>query len=217
MPGYPENISDPEQGEFVSLDLGGEAWSGTQGRSYPNSGAGGTGIPSSEGPFHAESCKERRDFDDARFLSLADDMDGILLFAGLFSAVLASFLVQSIQNLKVDPAKQSVYYQQQSVYYQQQSAALLAQISQQIVSVALQASVSSTPQQVPVPSTSPPPYPAFKPSFSDIRVNIYWLISLVCSLSAALLAILVQQERDSDSFFSRAPKECGSWRKQSPG
>ncbi|KAH9998787.1 hypothetical protein BJV77DRAFT_980551 [Russula vinacea] len=37
------------------------------------------------------------------------------------------------------------------------------------------------------------PYPTFHPSASDRRVNIIWLISLVCSLSAALLATLIQQ------------------------
>ncbi|KAI9439395.1 hypothetical protein BJY52DRAFT_1195723 [Lactarius psammicola] len=225
MAGYAENIADPERGESISLgDLGGEAWSEAfEGPSYPR-GAGSNS--SSEGPFRAESRKERRDFDDganalwtlygkeakthdeARFLSLAADMDGVLLFAGLFSVVLASFLVQSIQNLQVDPAKQSVYYQQQSANYQQQSVVMLAQISQQIASIALQVSVTSLPPQastpptvpqssipsaVPIPSTSPQPYPAFQPSVSDIRVNIYWLTSLVCSLSAALLAILIQQ------------------------
>ena len=89
---------------------------------------------------------------------------------------------------------QSAYYQQQSAYYQQQSAAMLAQISQQIASIAPQVSVPSVvpsiAQQV---STSPPPYPAFKPLPSDIRVNAYWVVGLVCSLSAALLAILIQQ------------------------
>jgi len=36
-------------------------------------------------------------------------------------------------------------------------------------------------------------HPTFHPSSSDRRVNIFWLISLVCSLSAAFLATLVQQ------------------------
>jgi hypothetical protein len=106
---------------------------------------------------------------------------------------------------------QSAYYQQQSAYFQQQSVAVLAQISQQIASISLQVSVPpevpqvstpttvppstvpSTVQQVSILSTSPPPYPAFQPSSSDIRVNAFWLIALVCSLSAALLAILIQQ------------------------
>jgi hypothetical protein len=83
---------------------------------------------------------------------------------------------------------------------------MLAQISQQLGSIALQVSVPSVASQVSTPTTvpttvqpvsitttSPPPYPTFEPSFSDIRVNAFWLVSLVCSLSAALLAILIQQ------------------------
>ena len=60
---------------------------------------------------------------------------------------------------------------------------MLVQISQQIASIVPQASI-------PPP---PPPYSAAPPSSSVIRVNACWLIGLVCSLSAALLAILVQQ------------------------
>jgi hypothetical protein len=154
-----------------------------------DSGAGTTSNSSSD------SQKERRDFDDsanalwslygkeaktydeARIQSLTADMDGIPTFAGLFSAVLTSFLVQSIQNLQANPVEQSTYYQQQSV-------TMLAQITQQIASTTL---------QVPVASALPPPYPTFRPSDSDIRVNIYWSIGLVCSLSAGVLAILIRQ------------------------
>jgi hypothetical protein len=50
--------------------------------------------------------------------------------------------------------------------------------------------LSRTSQQL---SSNYTPYPTFHASVSDRRVNIYWLISLVCSLSAALLATLVQQ------------------------
>ena len=101
----------------------------------------------------------------------------VFLQAGLFSAVLTSFLVQSIQELQPNPA-------QQSVYYQQQSLAMLVQISQQMASIAPQVSIPSTPL---------PPYLAPNPSSSNIIVNICWIVSLVCSLSAALLAILIQQ------------------------
>ena len=63
-----------------------------------DSGGGATGNSSSDGLFPPRSHKERRDFDDganalwslygkeakthdeARFLSLAADMDGVLLF-----------------------------------------------------------------------------------------------------------------------------------------
>jgi Family of unknown function (DUF6535) len=58
---------------------------------------------------------------------------------------------------------------------------MLSRISQQLASVDQQISSNYTP------------YPTFHASASDRRVNIFWLISLVCSLSAALLATLVQQ------------------------
>ena len=85
---------------------------------------------------------------------------------------------------------------------------MLAQISQQIASIVLQVPGPSVVPQISTPppisqpsvpstaeqaSTTPPPYPAFKPLFSDIRVNACWIVGLVCSLSAALLAILIQQ------------------------
>ncbi|KAN0136284.1 hypothetical protein V8E53_005889 [Lactarius tabidus] len=180
MPEDAEHV-DPEQGlggsESVHMSYFGEVpWS-----KVPSNRKAGTTSNS-----FSKSEKERRDFDDganalwslygreaktydeARIQSLAADMDGIPTFAGLFSAVLTSFLVQSIQNLQANPVERSAYYQQQSV-------AMLAQISQQI---------SATP---------PPPYPTFRPSSSDIRVNMYWSIGLVCSLSAGILAILVRQ------------------------
>jgi hypothetical protein len=81
------------------------------------------------------------------------------------------------------------------VYYQQQNVALLAQISEQVSSIA---------PQVSIPSSPPPPYPDFTPNPSDVRVNAYWFMSLVFSLSAALLATLVQQwVRDYMQVFQR--------------
>ena len=61
---------------------------------------------------------------------------------------------------------------------------MLVQISQQMSSIAPQFSIPSTP---------PPPYLAPNPSHSDILVNICWVVSLVCSLLAAFLAILLQR------------------------
>ena len=74
----------------------------------------------------------------------------------------------------------------ESVYYQNQSLQILAQISQQIASI-------GTQTQIPLNVTQPPPYPIVHPSASDRRVNVFWLMSLVCSLSASLLATVVQQ------------------------
>ena len=82
-----------------------------------------------------------------------------------------------LPDLKVNPADQSAYYQNQTVQ-------MLDRISQQLASLGNQISTDSNP---------PLPYPTFHPSVSDRRVNASWLLSLVCSLFAALLATLVQQ------------------------
>jgi hypothetical protein len=97
--------------------------------------------------------------------------------AGLFSAVITAFIVPKIQDLKVDPADQSAYYLQQSVQ-------ILAQISQQL---------ASNHTQILSNLTHPSPYPTFHSSSSDRLVAVFWLMSLVFSLCAALAATLVQQ------------------------
>ena len=108
--------------------------------------------------------------------------------AGLFSAALTSFVVDSKQNLQANPTDKMVYYLEQH-------STILSQISQQIASIA---------PQVSIPSTPPPPFPAFSPSLSDIRINAFWFMALTFSLSAALLAILVQQwVRDYMHVFQR--------------
>ena len=61
---------------------------------------------------------------------------------------------------------------------------MLDQISRQLSSIA---------PQIAIPSNPPSPYPTFNPLSFAIRVNAFWFIALVFSLSAALLAILVQQ------------------------
>jgi hypothetical protein len=81
------------------------------------------------------------------------------------------------------------------VYYLEQHSTILSQISQQIASIA---------PEVSIPSTPPPPFPPFSPSASDIRINAFWFMALAFSLSAALLAILVQQwVRDYMHVFQR--------------
>ena len=157
--------------------------------------------------------KEAKSHDEARMQILSDDMDGLLIFvcighdwsvrltsfslqAGLFSAVLTSFVVPKFQDLGVNPAQQSVYYQNQSVQ-------ILLQISQQIASIGT---------QIPLNVTQPLPYPIFHPSVSDRRVNVFWLMSLVCSLSASLLATVVQQwTRSYLRVYQRSnppPEDC---------
>jgi hypothetical protein len=97
-------------------------------------------------------------------------------------------VVDSKESLKVSPTDKMVYYLEQH-------STILSQISQQLSSIA---------PQVSIPSTPPPPYPPFNPSASDIRINAFWFMALGFSLTAALLAILVQQwVRDYMHIFQR--------------
>jgi hypothetical protein len=98
------------------------------------------------------------------------DTDGILVFTGLFSATVASFIIESYQNLSPNSSDTT--------------NALLTQISQQLVNIS-----NGTPLTgVSVQSGQP-----FKPTASAVRVNVLWFLSLILSLTCALFATLMQQ------------------------
>ena len=151
---------------------------------------------------------EAQKYDEASIETWRADMKGIIIFvrsppstqdinrflmryphqAGLYSAVLTAFIVESKKKLTPIPSDEIAYYARQSV-------TLLAQVSAQLA-----ASGS------PVPSTVllPPAFPDFRAAQADIRVNVYWFMSLVFSLSAALAATLVQQwAREYLQYFRR--------------
>ncbi|KAF8486805.1 hypothetical protein DFH94DRAFT_617387, partial [Russula ochroleuca] len=115
--------------------------------------------------------------DEAKFHALKDDMNSVVLFAGLFSAALTPFIIESKKNLSGSPTDQIVYYLEQH-------SIILSQLSQQISSIA---------PQISIPSTPPPPYPPFIPLTVDVSLNVFWFMALVLSLFGALIATLVQQ------------------------
>ncbi|KAH8977992.1 hypothetical protein EDB86DRAFT_2784059, partial [Lactarius hatsudake] len=77
------------------------------------------------------------------------DTNGILVFTGLFSATVASFLVESYKTLSPDPGDTT--------------NALLAQISVQLVSIS---------NGTPLADVTAPSNQTFKPSPSAVRVNV---------------------------------------------
>jgi Family of unknown function (DUF6535) len=89
---------------------------------------------------------------------------------GLFSATVATFIIESYKQLQPSSSDTTVL--------------LLAQISQQLTALS-----SGTPISVP----SGLPSQSFRPSASAVRVNTFWFLSLVLSLTCALLATLMQQ------------------------
>ncbi|KAI9434487.1 hypothetical protein H4582DRAFT_2176304 [Lactarius indigo] len=97
------------------------------------------------------------------------DADGILIFTGLFSAAVASFISVSIQDIRPNPQDTSNFY--------------LANIYQTI----------ADPSGFNISSSLPASPPPFSPPNYAIWVNSLWFMSLVISLTCALLVTLLQQ------------------------
>ncbi|KAH9056408.1 hypothetical protein EDB87DRAFT_1813028 [Lactarius vividus] len=97
------------------------------------------------------------------------DADGILIFTGLFSAAVATLISVSIQDIRPDPQDTSNFY--------------LANIYQTI----------SDPTRFNISSPLPASPPPFSPPNYAVWVNALWFLSLVISISCALLATLLQQ------------------------
>ena len=89
---------------------------------------------------------------------------------GLFSSIVASFLILSFSNLFLDPV--------------QVTNAYLHQISLQLVNIS-----DGLPSQIGTITTGKP----FTPSTSAVRITVIWSLSLALSLSSALNATLFQQ------------------------
>ncbi|PBK69300.1 hypothetical protein ARMSODRAFT_156620 [Armillaria solidipes] len=98
-----------------------------------------------------------------------DTINVLLVFAGLFSAVLTTFVIQTSQNLRPD--------------YTEVSASLLIEL----VGLQRAANLSSNPSSPFYPSIS------FTPSSADVWLNSLWFVSLTLSLITALVAVLVKQ------------------------
>jgi len=89
------------------------------------------------------------------------DIDSTLLFAGLFSATVTAFTLESYKWLNEDPAHVTVR--------------LLAQLSQNLGAI---------------PAAD---YPPFEVTAAAIRINIVWFLSLIITLSSALIGILCKR------------------------
>ncbi|KAJ7601191.1 hypothetical protein C8J56DRAFT_814332 [Mycena floridula] len=112
--------------------------------------------------------REAKIYDEAMVARWKIAMDGILLFAALFSAVVTAFIIESYKLLSPDPANITLL--------------ILYQISQQLVNG------SETTVLLPKPSEIP-----FSPSVAAVLTNVFWFLSLALGLSCALAATLIQQ------------------------
>ncbi|KAJ7152441.1 hypothetical protein C8R46DRAFT_481021, partial [Mycena filopes] len=106
-------------------------------------------------------------YDKSLVESWKSDMEGMLIFAGLFSASLTAFLIESYKTLVPDSGDTTVL--------------LLTQISQQLA-----ASANGTAFNFITPTP-------FAPLTSSLVCNTLWFISLGLSLTCALVATLLEQ------------------------
>ncbi|KAJ7455591.1 hypothetical protein FB451DRAFT_1564985 [Mycena latifolia] len=112
---------------------------------------------------------EAEKYDKALVESWKSDMEGMLIFAkaGLFSASLTAFLIESYKTLNPDSGDTTVK--------------LLTQIS-------LQLTASANRSMLQLPDSTP-----FTPPAASLVCNGLWFISLGFSLTCALIATLLEQ------------------------
>ncbi|KAF9069311.1 hypothetical protein BDP27DRAFT_1149181, partial [Rhodocollybia butyracea] len=123
-------------------------------------------------------------FDNAMVGELSDSLDILLVFAGLFSAVLTTFVVQTSQSLSQDST--------------QLSASYLSELT-----MLVHANTNSTAiSNIPLTNTT------FSPAILDLWVNGLWFTSLTISLSVALFAVLAKQWlRQYMSIITGTPRD----------
>ncbi|KAF9012841.1 hypothetical protein BDZ89DRAFT_963471, partial [Hymenopellis radicata] len=117
--------------------------------------------------------EEAATFDDMMIAEYRDGLDVMLVFAGLFSAVVTSFLVQVSQSLQAD--------------FIEMSAVLLHDL------VSIQLAIA---QGIPIDNSTTPslnPSSAFSPDGIQVWINGLWVTSLIASLIVALATVLVKQ------------------------
>ncbi|KIY65777.1 hypothetical protein CYLTODRAFT_320488, partial [Cylindrobasidium torrendii FP15055 ss-10] len=102
-----------------------------------------------------------------------EGLDLMLVFAGLFSAVVTSFLVQVTNDLQQD--------------YSEMSASLLYEL------VNLQRAIARGESADSVESSPLNPSSSFNVNSLSTVINVLWASSLSISLSVALVAVLVKQ------------------------
>ncbi|KAJ3913820.1 hypothetical protein F5877DRAFT_15872, partial [Lentinula edodes] len=116
---------------------------------------------------------ETNSLDENMIGEARDGLDSMLVFAGLFSAVVSTLLVQATQNLQVN--------------YTQVTTSLVFELVQIQRAVAVGASVTDIPTSLLSPTTKA------KPDNLNVWTNGLWGISLSLSLSVTLATVLVKQ------------------------
>ncbi|KAH9887205.1 hypothetical protein C8Q73DRAFT_768102 [Cubamyces lactineus] len=123
----------------------------------------------------AACAKALREYDEDMIQAWKEEIDTLLVFAGLFSAILTAFNIESYTLLQQQPEDATV--------------AILTQISAQLNSFSANANFVNTTRPTEPSSLVPP----FRASALAVRLNAMWFSALVCSLVSASLGLMVKQ------------------------
>ncbi|KAG2008223.1 hypothetical protein CC2G_013677 [Coprinopsis cinerea AmutBmut pab1-1] len=147
-------------------------------------------IPS-QGDAWEESFRVVQRFDDEMCRGWREEIDTLLVFAGLFSATVTAFTVESYRQLHPDSVSDDL------------SVQLLARISDQLLAAAPNANLP------PNPVTLNTVVEEFTPTPSSVRVNVFWFTSLTIALTTVLVGILCKQWlREYQRYEGLSPKEA---------
>ncbi|KDR83160.1 hypothetical protein GALMADRAFT_26591, partial [Galerina marginata CBS 339.88] len=108
--------------------------------------------------------------DEAQCNAWKEEVQNLLIFAGLFSAVVTAFIIESYKTLQPDPNDTII--------------SLLSVIANRLDN-------TTTPIPVLLSPTDPGSHPT--PATSSIRINNFWFISLVLSLATVLVGTISLQ------------------------
>ncbi|KAJ7872454.1 hypothetical protein B0H14DRAFT_3860337 [Mycena olivaceomarginata] len=123
-------------------------------------------------------------FDNDMVIESSDSLDILLVFAGLFSSVLTTFMAQTSQALLPD------------------NTAVSNSILLELVSLQRAQANGTSFESIPHANIS------FTVALSDVWVNGLWFTSLMLSLTTALLAVLTKQWlRQYSSFITGSARE----------
>ncbi|KAG6868152.1 hypothetical protein C0993_007096 [Termitomyces sp. T159_Od127] len=149
--------------------------------------------------YNIEATKE----DQALSRNIREDMNTILVFAGLFSSTLTAFIIESYKNLKPDPfsIERSILAQmsiQQTSIVQLQAMMIqaLVHISQQLANetnIPFSADAAVLQSESMINGTVNSSASPFTPTYADFTCNLLWFLSLLACLGCALAACLALQ------------------------
>ncbi|KAI0789880.1 hypothetical protein C8Q75DRAFT_806540 [Abortiporus biennis] len=137
----------------------------------------------------ASCCGNMKEFDETVVRGWKEDIDSLLVFAGLFSAVVTAFNIELYRQLQYDSSPTTLLLLQQISF---QLAAMNGQPVPPNFSIRDFTIDSST----------------FRPSVQAVAINTTWFAALVCSLISALIGILAKQWlREYTSEVTSSPRE----------